>query len=518
MVDFLSDARHYPEGGPVEIRETHISLVFLTAGYAYKLLKPVDFGFLDFSTPEARYIDCWNEIRLNRRLADDVYLDVVPMTEQSGQLRFGGTGWPIDWVVKMRRLPDDATLAARINTGRAGTNDLDRLLAVLAPFFRRAPRGPRINADAEPPVIRGNALENLGVLRKSALAKHLDLMTADRLRSELLQFLATRGSLFDERIRDGWICEGHGDLRAEHVYMTDPLVVVDCIEFNNRFRHNDMLDEICFLATDLERLGREDLAAGLIEIYRERLSDPAPAELVGFFKSYRESVRGKVACLLAAEQTGDEAASAWKRAAGHLDAAVGHPAPFHRPLLIVCCGMSGSGKSTIAENLAETIGATPLSSDRMRKELYGLKPTERPANPEQVYSRQASEKTYRELLNRAGEVLSKGVSVILDATFQRRPNRDAVRQTADDSDLPVLFVECRCPIDVAARRIADRRHRPETVSDADVRVLQEQQTTFDPLDELPPDQHLILNTQQPVAESIRQIVDRLSVNFIASSF
>lgn len=535
VVDFLSRGSAWPEGGPVEVRETHISVVFLTPQFAWKLCKPVNFGFLDFTTLEARHADCLRELELNRRLAPDVYRDVVPVTERDGRLQVGGDGGPVEWLVKMRRLPDEATLAARIEAGAAERSDIDRLLEVLVPFFRQAPTDEEISRGGRPEVIRRNVEENLSALETAALesesriespesrardtgpsARMIRPSTLDSglstltVRSALLQFLTIHEELFERRIAEGRIRDGHGDLRAEHVYLTDPPVVVDCIEFNDRFRHADVLDEFCFLAIDLERLGRDDLADYLLQRYRELMDDPAPAELAGFYKAYRSSVRAKVACLRAGEQTGEERSASLSQAAAHLEAARRHMQAVHRPVLVVMCGVSGSGKSSTARLLAERIGAAQISSDVVRKRLHGFEPLQRPDDPD-LYSAAASRATYNAMSEQARQLLTAGASVVLDATYQRREHRQKALSTAASVGAPALLVWCRAPADVARQRVGERIRRGDDPSDADPAVLERQLAAFEPPDEVAEPQLLTLDARRPAGELWMQIVSRLSV-------
>jgi uncharacterized protein len=503
----LSDVAIYPEGGPVEVRETHISVVFLTAEHAWKLLKPVRFDFLDFSTREARYAECWNEVRLNRRLAGDVYLDVVPVTRAGADFALGGNDPPVDWLIKMRRLPDEATLEAKIRAGTATTADLDHTLDVLQPFFERARTGPDIDDSGRVEVMRRNLVENLDELDRQPAFQ----TDAAVLRSMQLQFLATQQPLFDRRVAGGWVRDVHGDLRAEHVYLTDPVVIVDCIAFNHRFRHVDLLDEVCFLATDLQRLGRDDLAAEVVDRYRRRMNDPAPDALAAFFKSYRFAVRAKVACLRAAGRgTVVRNDKSVQEAAELLKAAMEAMKENHRPCLIVFCGVSGSGKSTIARRLAAEIGGLHLSSDVVRKELHGIPPDDHTSAAE-LYSRAATAKTYEVLSAMAGEWLDRGATVLLDATYRRAEDRDAVRDVARGRNVPFLLVHCRCSPESAAERIRRRQREGRDPSDADVAVLTGQLEQFDPPAEIPADELVELFTERPVEESCRLIVTGLPV-------
>jgi uncharacterized protein len=523
----LSDAAAYAEGGPVEVRETHISVVFLTPTHAWKLLKPVKFDFLDFSTREARYAECWNEVRLNRRLAGDVYLDVVPVTTNNGDFALGGGGTPVEWVIKMRRLPDDATLEGKIRTGAASAADLDRVLGVLQPFFESAETGPAIEEGGRVAVVHRNLVENLDVLDRHAegwpgLERSETPATAADvavLKSMQLQFLATQRPLFDRRVAGGWVRDVHGDLRAEHVYLTDPVRIVDCVAFNNRFRHVDLLDEICFLATDLKRLGRDDLAAEIIDRYRQRMNDPAPDALAGFFQSYRFAVRAKVACLRA-ENSGKSTElrdfqnprvlSSQGDAAALLGQAVEVLRPFHRPCVVAFSGVSGCGKSTIARELAAEIGGVHLASDVVRKELHGIDAADHSSAPE-LYSRETTADTYQSLRERAANWLDRGATVLLDATYRRADDRAAVRELARNRHVPFLLVSCQCSPEAAERRIQHRRQTGRDPSDADLAVLHRQRQEFEPPQEVPANERLDLSTEQPVGESCRQIVSRVPV-------
>ncbi|GAB4159797.1 MAG: bifunctional aminoglycoside phosphotransferase/ATP-binding protein [Planctomycetaceae bacterium] len=506
----LSNPGTYPESGPVDLRETHISQVFLTSDFAYKRLKPVRFPFLDFSSREARYFECWNEVRLNRRLARSVYLDVLPITSTNGVLQLGGNGHPLDWIMKMIRLAEETTLENHIQRGDASTRDIDRSLAVLIPFFQKAHRGPEINDGGKLEIIRRNQIENHEAIEQFFAQDNAESESIQRLRSAQLQFLTMSESLFEQRVQQGWIRDGHGDLRAEHIYLMTPPVIVDCIAFNNRFRHADVLDEFCFLATDLERLGRPDLADYLISQYREQMGDPAPDSLVSFYKSYRSAVRAKVACLRAAEQTGSDQTNSTKEAVSHLQSAINVMEKVHEPFLIMVCGLSGSGKSYLAAHLSELFGAAHFRSDKIRKELFGTSPVDHSA-PVEMYTEEASEQTYRALLDRAKRSLENRVTTVVDATFRRQTVREKFWSMAREISVEFLCVEVTCPDEVAVARIRERTRRGTDPSDADFSVRLSQKEEFDPVDEVLDSRHLSVNGTFSPEENCRLIVSRLRV-------
>lgn len=516
--------------GPVERRESHISDVFLTPAHAWKLLKPVRFDFLDFSTREARYVHCWNEVLLNRRLAPEIYLGVVPICDDGGRLRIGGPGRAIDWLIQMRRLPDEATLQSRIKAGTATAADIDRILDVLSPFFARAQTDASIAADGGPDAVHRNCAENLAVLSAHADGAETSLLPGRRvaqLRSMQLQFVATRAALFEARLGAGRVRELHGDLKPEHCYLLDqrdiehgerlkapestghplPAIIIDCVAFNPRLRHIDTLDEVCFLAVELAHLGRDDLARHLLREYRERTGDDAPPELEAFFKSYRRTVRAKVACLSARGALAEERPRFRSEAERRVTEAIAELQPYHVHRLIAVFGMSGTGKSTVARGLAERIGAPHLASDVIRKELHGLAPHER--GPLEIYSAAANARTYGELLGRAEHYLKENTSVIVDATFQRRADRERLLARARRAGVRPLFVECRCSPAAARERLQARNRLGTDASDADVAVYEVQARRYEPPVELPEDLLVPIDTERPPDEAIGQIVARI---------
>jgi aminoglycoside phosphotransferase family enzyme len=279
------------------MRETHISWVFLTDRFAYKLKKPVRYDFLDFSTPQARRAACEAELRLNQRLARDIYLEVLPIARNlHGRLRWGGSSAPVDWVVKMRRLPADRMLDGLIRSGCLSNTDVDKLASTLARFFHEA--SPLVIAPGDyrqslQDHVRGNRRELL------APSHALPAEMTKRIHAAQLRFLELQPDRFDERVCDGRVIEGHGDLRPEHICLLHQPVIFDCIEFNADLRRLDVADELSFLSMECDRLGADWVGDRVIQAYRRISNDPVAEDVLNFYKSYRACVRAKVAALRA---------------------------------------------------------------------------------------------------------------------------------------------------------------------------------------------------------------------------
>lgn len=465
LVEFLSDPESYCDGtSTVEIRETHISWVALTDRRVYKVKKPLRFPFLDYSTSALRLAACRDEVRLGSRLAPGVYLGYQPITRgPNGNLQFGGDGPSLDYCVLMKRLPAHRMFDSLIRNGTAGPQHIESLLSVLVPFYRRAARGPEIDRYATAQAIERQVRENLATL--DSIAQRLAAPTLQRVRASQLQFLRLSANTFTDRIHAGRICEGHGDLRAEHVCFTDPPVVFDCVEFSLPFRAADVASELAFLAMECDYLGAPELGESLIQGYRTQSAEDLPESLINFYKSYRACVRAKVEQLRAEQLTGTAADESHRRAARYLQLASFYATQFYRPKLLVMVGTAGSGKSTLAESIADDLGMVVLRSDAIRHELAG---TRQPgaAYASGIYSEDMTERTYEAMFERARKLLGDAVSVVLDATFRDERHRQRAADLAHQYGADVQFVRCACPTDVARDRIAKRIARRQGISDA----------------------------------------------------
>jgi aminoglycoside phosphotransferase family enzyme/predicted kinase len=438
-----------------QVRETHSAVVFFLGDRAYKLKKSVDLGFLDFSSRPKRLEACRREVDLNRRLSPDVYLGVADV--------MGLDHWPAEHLVVMRRLPEDRRLAHLVRLGVDVTEDVRRLAHVIAGFHGRCERGPRIAAEGKRDALAGRWDSNIARVRGLAI-DGVDQSQVDEVARLVGRYLDGRKQLFVDRVRRGSIVDGHGDLLAEDIFlMPDGPRILDCIEFSDTLRHVDQLDDAAFLAMDLERLGAVRVASAFMGWYLEFTGDVTPSSLVHHYVAYRAFVRAEVACLRNAQ--GDHTAAVDARR--HLDLAESHLSEGAVRLVLVG-GSPGTGKSTLAAGLADDLGYTVLSTDRVRKELAGVgeNTSMSAAYGEGHYTPEWTERTYADLLSRAELLLAMGESVVLDATWSeprwRQQARDLAHRTSSD------IHELRC--ELAAALAIERIEARTGVSDANADI------------------------------------------------
>jgi hypothetical protein len=277
----------------VDLRETHISLVFLTGKHAYKVKKPVDFGFLDFTTLEKRKHFCQLELTLNRRLSQDVYLDVVEINQHDGQIVLGNQGCTIEYALKMRQISEDRLMDRLLDRGEVTPEIVAAVADRLAHFYRSAETNERIKGFARPDRIQQDTDENFEQTRRY-LGTTIGKNQFREIQSATNCFLGERKKVFFERIKGNWIRDCHGDLRLEHIFIDKAISIIDCIEFNERFRYTDVAADVGFLAMDLDYRGRRDLSCHLIECYVDQSGDRGIYGVLDFYKCYRAYVRGKV--------------------------------------------------------------------------------------------------------------------------------------------------------------------------------------------------------------------------------
>lgn len=462
LIDGLSRPAAYPHpAADVRVIQTHISVVFLAGVFAYKLHKPVQLGFVDLSTLDRRLHDCQEEVRLNRRLAPDVYLDVVGVTDHPNGLRMGGDGEVVEWAVKMRRLPEGVTLLDRLRRNELTVTQVERVAELVADFHRRADGGPVVAAFGRFEVVAGNARANFTEAEPD-VGVTVERVVFERVRELTEQHLTALGPLMDARAARGLPRDGHGDLHLDHVYLLPDrppphdLVVIDCVEFAERFRASDPVADVAFLTMDLTFRGRSDLSAAFATAYFRATGDDEGRRLLPFYTAYRAVVRAKVEGLTAREAevpAADQEANR-RLARGHWLLALGSlEEPHRRPALVLVGGLPGTGKSTLSRQLAGD-GFLVIRSDEVRREVF---PDAAPSAPgEGTYSAERSGRVYAECLRRAEAELLVGRRVIVDANFRDDATREPFSKLADRLAVPRLLVVCEAAEEVIRERLATR--------------------------------------------------------------
>lgn len=512
----------YPDSpARVELKQTHISYVFVAGETVFKVKKPVHFAFLDCSKLARRFHYCVEEVRLNARLSPRVYLGVFAIFKRADSFVLGPEVHAehpeaVEYAVKMRRLPEERMLDQLLAAGRVDSATIRAIAARIAQFHASAPSNRGWTYGSAAAIWRGVIGE---------LAQNQDFIGQTLTQGEFTAidafcraFITAHWRPLNERARTGRVREGHGDLRAEHICIAhdgNEIDVIDCVEFSEQLRYGDVASEIAFLAMDLERLGAPGLAEELAEAYAEIAGDEELAVFVPFYKCYRACVRGKVESLRSLER---EVGAAERERAGQLARRYFELAWRYArgasPALIVVCGLSGTGKSTVARMLANRKGFKTINSDRVRKRLGAVPAHEhvRADYAAEIYSDRFTRITYDAMLGEAESILREGRGAILDATFKASADRQLALAMAARRGVPVLFVECAVSEDEAIRRLRRRESAPGEVSDATAEVYERQRAEFEPLAEIAAQNHLRIDTtreREHLATEIDDALERL---------
>lgn len=476
--------RHGAEA--VSLLETHISWIVLAGDHAYKLKKPLDLGFLDYSTLERRRHFCEEEVRLNRRTAPQIYLAAVAVTGPAESPGFGGSGPVLDYAVKMRRFPAGQLLDELLQSGRLPAVLIDVLAATVAAFHAAAARVVPETGLGTPAVVYQPVRENFEQIRPR-LGDATELRQVDALAAWAETEWVRLTPVLQQRHADGHIRECHGDLHLGNIVLLDgePLPF-DGIEFNDTLRWIDVISDSAFLMMDLQARGRGDYAWRFLDAYLQHTGDYAALPLLPWYLSYRAMVRAKVAAIRAS-QAGDNAAvrrHAADEIAAYLALAEGYMRP-RQPCLMISHGLSGSGKTFHSQALLEQLGLIRLRSDVERKRLFGLSATAPSGSglDSGIYTAGAGDQTYVHLAATAEAILRAGLPVLVDATFLHQARRQAFHRLAQRLGVPFLILTFQAGEDELRRRIRHRNDRGGDASEADLAVLQHQLATQEPLGE-----------------------------------
>lgn len=494
-------------GEPVEMVETHISWVLLAGDYAYKIKKAVNLGFLDFGTLEKRRFYCGEELRLNRRLATDLYLEVVPIVGSSAHPILNGPGTAIEYAVKMRRFPQACLLEQVLLRDELTPETIDAIARRIADFHGSTAIADNESLYGTPERVHLPVTENFAQIRPRLRDKD-DLIHLDKLERWSEREYQARFNAFAARKARGLIRECHGDLHLGNMALLDgEAIPFDCIEFSDNLRWIDVISEAAFLTMDLQDRGRPDLARRFLNAYLEQTGDYDGLVVLRYYLVYRAMVRAKVACIRAGQER--PSAGDWEQYRNHIKLAADFTRPL-QPFLAITHGLSGSGKTTVTQSLLETVNLYRVRSDVERKRLYGLKPEARSGagTGEGMYSLEVGGRTYRRLEELARGIIQTGFPVIVDAAFLKRRERAAFHVLAQELSVPFVILEVSAPENLLRERVQQRMQRGQDASEADITVLENQIRNSEPLNDSELAVTICLDTEQP--ENVQTLVQRLT--------
>lgn len=466
----------------------------------------MDFGFVDYKTLEKRKYYCEREIELNRRLCSDIYLDMISIEDESGNV--------IEYAVKMKQLEDQYFLDSYIEQNELKTRHLDRVADVLYDFYSEQSPDEDILKYGETEKIQYNTDENFEQT-ETYIGNTITRECYEAVQYFTNNYFKERESLFEKRIEEKRIVDGHGDLHLEHIHVKpDRICIYDCIEFNDRFRYGDIAADLAFLAMDLDFRNCWKEGSWFIQKMSEKLEDPDLFEITDFYKCYRAYVKGKVKSLQSDEDEVDEKdrEQARRKAEKYFNLALRYAVLGSRPLLLILMGRIATGKSTIARHLDKTLNVVCFSSDRIRKKLAGVPLHERTPDEkrEELYSSEMSETTYRKLYEKSEKELLNGKSVILDATFSHRSARKKLIRDIENQDIQYLFIETQASDKTITSRLKARENSDSSpVSDARLEDFETLDARYESPDEIDDESIIRINTETDFSDTLITIYKKL---------
>jgi len=490
LYKILKDKSIYgPDIDSIKVLQTHISFVVLTGEFAYKIKKAVDFGFLNFSTLEKRKYFCEEELRLNKRLCKDIYLEVLPITEKNGKIRINGQGKVIDYTLKMKEFPQDKIMSKLIKEDKVDENIIDRIVDILIDFYKKSKRNDEIDNFGNLDIIKNNTDENF-----QQTQEFIDLTIPkkyfDFIKDSTNKFLREKNKLFKNRVKDGYIRDCHGDLHSGNIVVDEnKIYIFDCIEFNKRFRYSDLASDLAFLSMDLDYLGHPYLSSYLINKYVEKSKDTEIYKIINFYKSYRAYVRGKVIGFKLNDPNINkkEKNDIINTAKRYFELSYYYSLLFSKDIekdskriLFITTGLTGTGKTTVAKKLSIDYNAEIVSTDSVRKEIEGMDRFERhyDAYNTGLYSPEKMRYAYDKVLEKGNFYLKKNRNVVLDATFKNNELRKKAYEITKNSNSKFIIIYCNVPEEIVKKYLNNRLNK-KTVSDGRWEIYEKQKHSFE---------------------------------------
>ncbi len=484
----------------LDVIETHISWVILTGEYAYKIKKPVNFGFLDFSTLDKRHLFCQEEVRLNQRLAPSIYLEVVPISMHANTFKINDDSNIVEYAVKMRQFPQQNLLDALLKNQKLTVNHIDKLTDQIAEFHTNLTPCASNQSIGSAKKVFEPMQQNFEQIRP-LLDSNEDKQHIEQLAQWTQSQFSRLENKLNQRVQEGHIKECHGDLHLGNIALVDEdIIIFDGIEFNDDFRWIDTINEIAFLIMDLEDRKRNDYANRLLNRYLQLTGDFDGIDLLVFYKVYRALVRAKIA-LFQRQQNADQPSEQEKLMAvfhNYINLALSYTQQ-DPAYLLVTHGVSGTGKTTISNLLVEKLGVIRLRSDVERKRLYKTNTLEsrKLEINEGIYHPEATEKTYAQLVKLAKQLLDGGQHVVIDAACLLHSQRQLFQTLADETGCSIVFISCQAPTHLIEKRIQKRLAEKSDASEADLLVLAKQLSNQEPLTEYEKSETIFVNTREP---------------------
>jgi uncharacterized protein len=512
LIDFLKSPASYPHRPRrVLSMETHISWVFIASPFVFKVKKPVNLGFLDFSTLEKRRYFCQRELELNRRLSPDVYLEVLPIYQTPSGFSFKTKGKIAEYCLKMKELPKGWFLGELLAKGRVGESEITRIISRLRRFYQSQTPDREIEQWGTPEKLKVSTDENFTQI-EAFVGRKISPAAFVAIRHFTNGFYVRKEKLFRQRMQQHRIRDCHGDLHLDHIHLTSKATTIfDCIEFNDRFRFIDIANDVAFLAMDFDFERRSDLGNLFLRNCARRFQDPEMLKLSDFYKCYRALVRGKVECIQAISMKTTKAGEHVKAAARYFRLALRYAVSGSEPLLLAVSGRVGTGKSTVARELGNELNWPVLSSDQIRKTLAGVRLTKRTPTEKraEVYSRQMTAKTYKELLARGLVAAKIQGGAIIDATFSSTANRKLLRQKSKKAHVRFQAVELEVDPGEIERRLRARDKDVAVISDARLEDLEKLLAAYEAPLQLSPSL-IKVRGDNAVADTVKLVLLRLT--------